>query len=159
MDHLTEEDIATLLRLKRYEQPPPGYFDNFLSEFHRRQRAELLRQPAWKVAWQRARDFMFELSLPQLSSYPAAAAAIVILAAVLTLKVSQAPDTGTTRPVAAADTQVDDSWSLSTPVATRDIGPTPFRMTTESAVARGATTTPRYVLDSTPVSYEVALRF
>ena len=39
--------VSKLLRLKRYEQPPPGYFDDFLREFQRRQRAEALRRPAW----------------------------------------------------------------------------------------------------------------
>ena len=169
MEKFTEEQIATLLRLKRYEQPPPGYFDNFLSEFHRRQRAELLKQPAWRVALQRLHDFMFQLNVPTLSSYPAAAMAVVVLAAVVSLKVSQAPDAGSTSAVAVAQTSApaalvstgeDESWSLSsTRVATRDLGATPFRMTTERAATRGATTTPRYVLDSTPVSYEVALRF
>ena len=167
MDHFTEEDIATLLRLKRYEQPPPGYFDNFLSEFHRRQRAELLKQPFWRVALQRAQDFMLELNVPALTSAPAAAAAVVILAGVLTLKVSQAPDAGNTGNVAVVQKQEpatlvsggEDEWSLSTPVATRSLGATPFRMTTEDARVRGSTTTPRYVLDSTPVSYEASLRF
>ncbi|HEV3409022.1 MAG TPA: hypothetical protein VG095_01915 [Chthoniobacterales bacterium] len=167
MDKFTEEDIATLLRLKRYEQPPPGYFDNFLHEFHRRQRAELLKQPAWRVALQRVHSFMFELNVPTLTSVPAAATALVILTAVFTLKVSQTPDAGNSGSVAIAEqtapatlvsSEADESWSLSsTPAATRDLQP--FRMTTDSAATRGAMTTPRYVLDSTPVSYEVALRF
>jgi hypothetical protein len=38
------DEIGRLLRLKRYEQPPPRYFENFLREFHRRQRDELLRR-------------------------------------------------------------------------------------------------------------------
>ena len=45
MDPFDDDDIALLLRLKRYEQPPPDYFENFLSEFRRRQRDEFLRQP------------------------------------------------------------------------------------------------------------------
>ena len=45
MENFDENEIGKLLRLKRYEQPPPGYFENFLHEFHRRQRDELLRQP------------------------------------------------------------------------------------------------------------------
>jgi hypothetical protein len=38
------DEIGRLLRLKRYEQPPPGYFENFLREFRRRQRDESLRR-------------------------------------------------------------------------------------------------------------------
>src|SRR6187431_729085 len=92
MKQLDEKDIGTLLRLKRHEQPPPCYFDNFLHEFHRRQRAELLRQPFWRIALQRASDFAAELKMPGLTSYPAAAAAVLIFAAVLSLKVYQTPN-------------------------------------------------------------------
>src|SRR4030095_13844673 len=49
MDNFDDNEIGKLLRLKKYEQPPPGYFENFLHEFHRRQRDELLRQPVWSV--------------------------------------------------------------------------------------------------------------
>ncbi len=166
MDHFSEEEIGKLLSLKRHEQPPPGYFDNFLHEFHRRQRAELLRQPLWRVAWQRAQDFMFQLNVPTLASYPAAAAAIVVLATVLSLKVSQTPTIvnvakNATQPAAelVATTEQDSAWSLSTPVAMRGLGATPFRMAPGTARTHASAGTPRYVLDSTPVSYEAALRF
>jgi hypothetical protein len=43
MDPFGDDDIAQLLRLKRYEQPLASYYENFLSKFRRRQRDELLR--------------------------------------------------------------------------------------------------------------------
>lgn len=39
-------DIERLLRLKRYEQPPEGYYETFLESFKERQRSEMLRQSA-----------------------------------------------------------------------------------------------------------------
>ena len=166
MDEFNDRDIATLLRLKRYEQPPPGYFDNFLHEFHRRQRAELLRQPLWRIALQRAQDFMFQLNVSTLTSYPAAATAVVVCAAVLTLKVYQTPDAEMSnvasvrleQQAALPVANTDERWSLSTtPVVTRDFGS--FRSGSEGVQTHRATAQPRYVLDSTPVSYEPALRF
>jgi len=59
MDEFNDNEIGKLLRLKKFEQPPPGYFDNFLHEFHRRQRDEMLREPLWRICLQRAQDFMF----------------------------------------------------------------------------------------------------
>lgn len=168
MEKFTEEDIGKLLRLKRHEQPPPGYFDNFLHEFHRRQRAELLRQPLWRIAMQRAHDFMFQLNLPTLNSYPAAATAVLLLAAVVSLKVYQTPNSSHVAtmamraPVAAAAPQdMEAGWSISPqiPVAMRDLGATPFRIANERAQTHRPAATPRYVLDSTPVSYEASLRF
>ena len=39
-------DIERLLRLKRYEQPPEGYYETFLESFKERQRSEMLCQSA-----------------------------------------------------------------------------------------------------------------
>src|SRR3954454_19605410 len=92
MEEFDDRELATSLRLKKYEQPPPRYFENFLHEFHRRQRDELLRQPVWSVMWQRLSNSLFRLNLPSLTSMPAAAAALLICAAVISLKVYQAPE-------------------------------------------------------------------
>src|ERR1700752_3197738 len=91
MDESNDNEIAKLLRLKRYEQPPPGYFENFLHEFHRRQRDELLRQPLWRICVDRAHDFILRFKLASLASYPVAATAVLVCAAVISLKFYQTP--------------------------------------------------------------------
>src|SRR6516165_6395491 len=93
MDQFDDKEIAALLRLKRYEQPPPGYFDNFLHEFHRRQRDEFMCQPLWRICLERAHNFMLQLDVRSLASYPTAVAAILVCAAILSLKVYQQPET------------------------------------------------------------------
>ena len=92
MDEFNDNEIARLLRLKRHEQPPPGYFDNFLHEFHRRQRDELLRQPLWRICLERAHNFMLQLDMRSLASYPTAVAAVLVCAAIFSLKVYQQPE-------------------------------------------------------------------
>ena len=165
MDPISEEQIGQLLRLKKYEQPPPGYFDNFLHEFHRRQRDELLKEPVWRIALQRAQDFLFRLNIPGLASYPAAVTALLICAAVISLKVYQTPETvkvaaQNSVPVVATTTSLPDAqWSLSNPVTTRDLGPSLVRTVKDSSKTHRVAAPPRYVLDSTPVSYEPAFRF
>jgi len=164
MDPLSEEQIGRLLRLKKYEQPPPGYFENFLHEFHRRQRDELLKEPVWRIALQRTQDFLFRLNIPGVASYPALATALVICAAVISLKVYQTPETVNVAaqdrtPVVATTTVADSNWSLSNPVTTRDLGPSLVRTVKDSSKTHRVAAPPRYVLDSTPVSYEAAFRF
>ena len=164
MNQFNEDEIGKLLRLKKYEQPPPAYFDNFLHEFHRRQRDELLKEPLWRICLQRAQDFMFRLNVPGLASYPAAVTALLVCAAVISLKVYQTPDTVNVAaqnraPVIATTTLPDSAWSLSKPVTTRDLGPSLVRTVKDSSKTHRVAAPPRYVLDSTPVSYEAAFRF
>src|SRR4030095_14961553 len=87
MDEFNDNEISRLLRLKRYEQPPPAYFENFLHEFHRRQRDELLRPPLWRICLERAHNFMLQLDVRSLASYPTAVAAMLCCAAIFSLKV------------------------------------------------------------------------
>ncbi len=80
-----DEDFSSLqalLRLKRYETPPADSVEDFLSEFHRRQRAELLRRPLWRIALDRL-ESLFEvptLATPRLA-YAGACAVALSLAA------------------------------------------------------------------------------
>ena len=58
---LDEKQLQALLRLKRFEAPPPGYFDGLLDRIHRRQREELLRRPAWHIAIDRIRAYLMPM--------------------------------------------------------------------------------------------------
>jgi len=172
MENFDDNEIGKLLRLKRYEQPPPGYFENFVHEFHRRQRDELLRQPIWSVMWQRLSDSLFRLNLPSLTSMPAAAAAVLVCALVITLKVHQAPEG---QNVAVADGNVPashqsvleqlsaepvvDHFTLSSPISSRSLGPDLSRQLNERAYTHRTSSPPRYVLDRLPVSYEPSFNF
>ena len=73
--------LRNLLALKKLDMPQDTQIEEFLIEFHRRQRAQLLvRQPVWTraIAWMKERVAGFEL-VPSLS-YASAFAAIAITA-------------------------------------------------------------------------------
>ena len=164
MKEFDDNEIARLLRLKRYEQPPPGYFENFLHEFHRRQRDEMLRQPLWRICLERAHGFMLRLDARALASYPAAVAAVLVCAAVISLKIYQQPETARVAlqspPALSAPANTEGEWSLTSPVATQIFRTQPVRNFNGSALThRAAAAPPRYVLDSVPVSYEPTFRF
>jgi len=92
MDPIGEENIARLLRLKRYEQPPPGYFENFLHEFRRRRkREELLREPLWSICVDRVRDFVFRHNVRTLVGYSAGLAVAAACVVVIAITILQQP--------------------------------------------------------------------
>jgi hypothetical protein len=163
MDEFDDKEITKLLRLKRYERPPPGYFENFLHEFHRRQRDEFLRQPLWRICVDRAHDFMLQLSLARLTSYPAAVTAVLVCAAVVSLKLYQTPEPTNVavqdRQILATPANPDGEWTLASPVATRVFSTRSLHNSNPSAQTHRTATTPRYVLDSVPVSYETTFKF
>jgi hypothetical protein len=75
--------LRNLLALKKLDMPQDTQIDQFLIEFHRRQRAQLLvPQPVWTraIAWMKERVAGFEL-VPSLS-YASVFAAIAITACV-----------------------------------------------------------------------------
>ncbi len=43
---MTDQELQDLIRLKRFEQPEEGYFEDFLQEFQQRQRSEMLNTSA-----------------------------------------------------------------------------------------------------------------
>jgi len=133
MKSVGDDKIARLLRLKRYEQPPPGYFKNFLHEFRRRrQRDELLREPLWNICIDRVRDFVFQHNVRSLAWYSAGMAALVACAAIISITVFQQPDTTTrlvqSSPVPTTPPITEKESEFTPPVftATFDMQPTLF---------------------------------
>jgi len=92
MDPFDEDEIVLLLRLKRDEQPPASYYENFLSEFRRRQRDQLLRQPLLSICLDRVQNFVLRLDVLPLAPYPAAVVAVLVCGAVVSIRIYQQPE-------------------------------------------------------------------
>jgi hypothetical protein len=131
MDSFGNDRIARLLRLKRYELPPPGFFENFLDEFRRRrQRDESLREPLWSICVDRVRDFMLRHNTRPLAWCSAGMAALVGCAAVISITLFQQPNSTELAiqrsPVPTAPPITEKESDLAPPVfpATFDMRPT-----------------------------------
>lgn len=137
-------DIQKLIRLKRHEQPPEGYFDDFLYEFQRRQRAEMLKRPLWQIAWERANLWLDSFRVP------AIAYASILVAAVGAAGLLM--NSQTTAPAAGA--------------LTAGISPNQPQLTIAPAAPNGpvaqvssSALPPSYILEKRPVTYEAPFSF
>lgn len=54
--------VSELIALKRYERPPEGYFEDFLEEFHRRQRLDQSRTAVSGGVFQRFSNWWSEVN-------------------------------------------------------------------------------------------------
>lgn len=140
-------EIQKLLRLKRYEQPTPEYFEKFLHDFHRRQRAELLRQPAWKIMLERIEVFFSEHSMGR-SAYATATAVVLFCAGIASFSILNSGG--------PAPALVDHRQSPSKLAINISVPPLPDlnRSPEKTAQSYAQVSNPRYVIDARPVSYE-----
>lgn len=156
-----ETDIQKLLRLKRFEQPSEDYFDAFLEEFQRRQRAEILRRSLWEIVCDRTSAFFSQFSIPQYA-YGAASAAVLVVAGVVSFGIlSMEPSPGQfgadLNPAigrvqnAAATALVYEPSALGSGVD--------FQNGSIRSLHASASGLPRYVIDARPVSYEAPFSF
>ena len=160
-----DDEISRLLRLKRFEQPPPEYFENFLHEFHRRQREELLRQPLWRIAWDRMTAFFNEQTASNYA-YGAATALVLLAATITSLRILNSPppnevtvaqnDPAAVAPMLREPVRKPVGLRLSGELRLPDIEQLP-KFKAQSATA--SLSHPRYVMDARPVSYEPASSF
>jgi hypothetical protein len=56
-------DVQNLIALKRFEGPSDEYFDEFLQEFHRRQREDVLKRSARSLLLERLQVWFRELGM------------------------------------------------------------------------------------------------
>ncbi len=103
------QDIEKLIRLKRYEQPPEGYYGQFLEEFHQRQRSAVLRQNASDRLFERAAGWFTDFGNSHWL-YAAAGAYLVVMTTAL-LRLS--PDAPGQQPV--ADSHTSPQYEVASP--------------------------------------------
>ena len=137
-------DVHRLLRLKRYEHPTPDYFERFLDEFQERQRAELLRQPTWKLLWERVLNAFPDFHVPRLA-YAGVGVAAVMLSSIIMF--SQQEETSSGAMLALGDPRPT--------VNVLPAGQGDIRLPSSSR----SEFPPHYVLEARPVSYESPYSF
>ena len=143
------DEISKLLRLKRFEQPTPDYFERFLEEFKSRQRSQLLKESAWRIAWDRICAYFGE-QMPVRLGYGLASTAVLVAAAVASFNIVES------RPVVVAS---GPERHAAAQTASLNINAQQVQLPDlPSLIPRTARTaavyTPRYVMDARPVSYE-----
>lgn len=75
-----DEKLQGLLRLKRHESPPPGFFDHFLDDLHHHQRRELMNRGSLSILWERVCTWLDSLKRPAVVwSAGTAYAALILL--------------------------------------------------------------------------------
>ena len=159
---MTDEQLSALLRLKRYEQPPPQYFDQLLRDIQRRQRSELLRRPLWKIAAERVQTFFGEHSMGHLSYAGAMAAVLIVGVGAIGLMTPGGGRGPAASTIASAEKlpapiAEENILSLQATAAAPGID-TPALSTTPPGFAPVGSQ-PRYIMDARPVSYEPSASF
>lgn len=149
------DQIRRLLAARREVPLREDYLEGFLSEFHRRQRSEMLRTPAWRLGLERLAAVFSEFQVPRTAYAGAFAAFVVAVLVTLNLPGQRRPAAGAalaSAPVAAPSMRLGPDEVLVALPAT-------FLPAQAGQFQASAALPPRYVLDARPVSYEPPFSF
>lgn len=153
---MTEQDarLRRLLQLKKLETPGTAYFDAFLDEFHRYQRAELLQKPSLK---DRLASWFETLALaPRAYSWSAAGAVACVLLVFGAVVVREAVPQG----VATAARSVQQAGYVQVPAQDAALVQAPEELAVATASSFDKDfSSPRYVTGQALVAYDTSLAF
>lgn len=153
---MSHEPMHKIIKLKRYEQPPEGYYEDFLREFHRRQRAELLNPSLSTLLLERLSGLFSELRVPAMAF--AGAAAVAVIASVAIIR--ETPRQETSR---AYSVSYNPNASYSqVPVTVQNMQPVSLRVENPaSSQPPGGSMLfpPSYLLQARPANHESPLSF
>jgi len=153
----TDAKLRSLLQLKKLETPGNAYFDAFLDEFHRYQRAEILRQPTWQERLATALAFInpFTRLTPTASwSLAGSAACLALLIGISAFQQSPATSTGN----AMARQDWNESGYVTAPATGTPVG-LPEEITLTASSFDQDFASPRYVTGQALVAYDSSLAF
>ncbi|MEO6741023.1 MAG: hypothetical protein ABIP20_12275 [Chthoniobacteraceae bacterium] len=152
---LTETQLQALLRLKRHEQPPAGYFENLLDRVHRRQREEMLRRPAWQIAIERIRAFFAPLHVDWRHAGSMAAVLVVGIAAIRIA----IPERVVNSTQVARIGEVGNLQASAKNITLQPAGAQQVPVQQPQRIQRDPSAPVRFIIDAQPVSYETTHSF
>jgi len=140
---MNEAKLQKLLQVKRLESPGQPYMDAFLDEFHRYQRADILKTPSLLERLQSRVEDLFFFQPRKTWAMGSGFAALLLLVSITVV-------------------QLGDAGSVSSPsaqaAATSGIQSDKVQLVSDSSFERDFSS-PRYVTGQTPLSYDTALAF
>jgi hypothetical protein len=152
----TDAKLRSLLQLKKLETPGPAYFDAFLDEFHRYQRAEILRQPTWQERLATALAFLNPFSRLTPAASWSLAGSMACLSLLIGIAAFQSPATSTGS--ALAQQGWNESGYVTAPATAVPVG-LPEEITLTASSFDQDFASPRYVTGQALVAYDSSLAF
>jgi hypothetical protein len=158
---LDEQQVQQLLRLKRFEQPPPGYFEHTLDELHYRMRTDSLSESRRNQSsrFSRLQEFISNLNsfrVPQ-AAYAGAFAIFLVVATLMGTGVWSPRPKFDVSTATAAVSQNENSGIVGGRISLSAL--TSNQQEIFPTIKPSDNVTPRYIMGGQPVSYNTPSSF